>query len=224
MLYTKAVDNVWNIFMLLQKIVIALLVLPFLAACSSLPSGGSVSTTPNSIQTFLPGDYVGQSSRGELFHSIVRLDVPAFGGEVFYHHISTESLRGPAVQQKVYRFEEGGKLMRSTVILGSGDVLPDEKTLTEKVSALTEEQLLRFPDDCRFEWRGAADGFIAEVSRDKCSYDSPAFGGLVSPEMEYQLNRCGLAVIEGIYRQDGSPVFPPLNTNNKRVNEKLEGC
>lgn len=210
----------------LIKILVSFFVFLSIAACATFQSDkSSVSTnTLENIQAFLPGDYVGMSSRGEVYHSIIELDVPAFGGEVFYHHISTESLRGPAMQRKIYRFEDAGQTMRSTVVLGEGEAIADLQALPRQLNSLSEEQLLRFPDGCRFQWRSEVDGFVAEVKRDVCSYDSPAFGGLVSPEMQYRLSACGLAINEGIYRQDGSPVFPPSITDNKRTSASFEDC
>lgn len=208
----------------LRKTLFSLFVLLPMAACSSLQPDENTQAHLSNIQALLPGDYVGMTSRGEVYHSIAQLQVPEFGGEVFYHHISTQSLRGPAVQRKVYRFDESGKRMRSTVLLGSGDVFADAQTMTGKLRTLTEEQVLRFPDGCQFQWSSAADGFVAEVRRATCSYESPAFGGLVSPEMTYQLSRCGLNIREGIYRQDGSPVFPPSIIDGQRVNPAADGC
>jgi hypothetical protein len=159
-----------------------------------------------------------------VYHSIAQLNVPEFGGEVFYHHISTTSLRGPAAQRKIYRFDESGQRMRSTVLLDMGTGFGDAQSMALELSQLAEESLLRFPESCQFQWSPAADGFTAEVKRETCRYESPAFGGRVSPEMTYQLSRCGLVISEGIYREDGSPVFPPSTIDNRRVASKAGDC
>ncbi len=208
---------------LLQKILLILFIL-LLAGCSTPLSVKGSQFDLLELQGLLLGDYVGMGSRGEVFHSIIQLQVPEFGGNVFYHHISTESLRGSAWQRKVYLFDESGKQMKSTVLLGSGDWITGTQSMASALGALTEEQLLRFPDGCQIRWSKSADVFVAEVSRDRCSYESPAFGGLVSPEMEYRLTRCGLAIDEGIYRQNGSPVFPPSSINARRINPEVEEC
>ncbi len=213
-----------NIIIFLQKILALPIGVLLLVACthSQVDKGSELDLV--SLQSMLVGDYVGTGSRGEVYHSIIQLQVPEFGGNVFYHHVSTESLRGPAWQRKVYLFDDTGEKMKSTVLLGTSEGLDDDQSIATTLSALTEEQLLRFPDSCKIQWRKTADVFIAEVSRDRCSYESPAFGGLVSPEMQYQLTRCGLAISEGIYRQDASPVFPPSSLDARRINPEVEGC
>ena len=181
-------------------------------------------TPPANLQALLTGDYIGQTSRGEVYHSIVKLDVPQFGGEIFYHHISLHSLRGPVFQRKIYRFDDSGNRMRSTVLLGPADGFTDEQALAESLNELPEESLLRFPDACQFLWTSAEGNYKAEVRRERCSYESPAFGGLVSPEMTYVLSECGLVIQEGIFREDNTPVFPPSKTDNRRANAKTGDC
>lgn len=202
---------------------IAFLALLLVAACSAPPSEEASRSDMDGLRALLPGEYSGMGGKGPVYHSIAQLQVPQFGGKVFYHHISTISPRGPAVQRKIYAFDEGGNRMGSTVVLGSGAVFEDAESMAEALNALPEKQLLRFPDGCKFQWQRAGDDFVAQVSRETCSYESPAFGGLVSPEMTYTLSRCGLDIQEGIYRQDGSPVFPPSAINAKRVNAAT-GC
>lgn len=202
----------------------SLTMLLLLAACSTTQPEERSQLDLAGLQALLPGNYVGMGSRGEVFHSIIQLQVPKFGGNVFYHHISTESLRGPAWQRKVYLFDDAGQQMQATVLLGTSDGLADNQSIVKTLSALTEEQLLRFPDGCQIQWSTATDMFVANVSRDNCTYDSPAFGGLVSPEMQYQLTRFGLVISEGIYRQDGSPVSPVSSIDAKRLNSEAEDC
>lgn len=194
-----------------------------LVACSTQRLSEHSQSSLANIQALLPGDYIGTTSRGKVYHSIVQLQVPDFGGDIFYHHISTESLRGPATQRKIYLFDDSGQQMRSTVLLGRGEAFTDNQTMARKLNKLTKEQLLRFPDGCQFQWASAADGFVAKVRRSKCSYESPAFGEIVSPEMVYQLNRCSLAISEGIFREDGSPVFQPSISDNRRVDPEANG-
>ena len=193
-------------------------------ACSPVPQNDISPSNLTNPQSLLAGDYIGKTSRGEVYHSIVKLNVPRFGGDIFYHHISLESLRGPVFQRKVYAFDESGRQMRSTVLLGPADAFVDEQTLAESLNRLPEESLLRFPDACQFQWMNAEDRYKAVVRRDRCSYESPAFGGFVSPEMEYSLDECGLVIKEGIFREDKSPIFPPSTTNNRRTNTKTDEC
>lgn len=205
-------------------LILASMALPLTACTMPQQRGGMAQPPLAQIQQLLPGDYVGKTSRRDVYHSIAALDVPAFGGRVFYHHISVTSLRGPAAQRKIYVFDESGAKMRSTVVLGSGAVFTDAQTMAQTLNALTEDQLLRFPDGCQFQWTARPGGFTATVSREECSYDSPAFGGMVSPEMTYQLSACVFAVREGIYRADGSPVFPPSASDNQRVGAAPGAC
>ena len=193
-------------------------------ACSPPPQSEISPSHLSNIQSLLSGDYVGMSSRGQIYHSIVKLNVPQFGGDVFYHHISLESLRGAAFQRKVYSFDDSGRQMRSTVLLGPSDGFSDEQTLAEDLNGLAEESLLRFPEACQFLWTTTTGGYKAVVRRDRCSYASPAFDGLVSPEVEYTLGACGLVIDEGIFREDGSPVFPPSITDNRRTDSKTDAC
>ena len=193
-------------------------------ACSPAPQSETSQSNEPSLQSLFIGDYIGKTSRGEVYHSIIKLNVPQFGGDIFYHHISLKSLRGPGFQRKIYKFDDSGRHMRSTVLLGPSDAFIDEQTLAESLNRLPEKSLLRFPNDCQFLWTSTKDDYRAVVRRDKCSYESPAFGGFVSPDMEYKLSDCGLVITEGIYREDGSPVFPPSMTNNRRANSKTNKC
>lgn len=188
-------------------------------ACAPPQGEISQSNLPN-IQTLLVGDYIGMTDKGEVYHNIAKLHVPQFGGDIFYHHISRDSLGGPAMFRKIYAFDESGKQMRSIVLRGRNEVFVDEQTMTRKLNELTESSLLRFPEGCQFQWISTAEGFVGAVFRDKCSYESPAFGGLVSPEVAYKLSDCGLDISETILFADDSPVFPPSTTNNRRISAK----
>lgn len=210
--------------MTLSKILSVSFVLLSMAACSATPSDENTRSNLTRIQDLLPGDYIGSTGGGDVYHSIVHLQVPKFGGDVFYHHISLQSLHGPAAFQKIYVFDESSKRMKSTVVLGRGQVFIDKETMVRRLNDLTEAELLRFPDGCQFQWAASADGFVAEVGRRKCSYDSPAFGGAVSPQVEYQLTRCSLSITEGIFREDGSSVIPLSTTYNRRVSPIAERC
>ncbi|MEM9530134.1 MAG: hypothetical protein AAGA23_04395 [Pseudomonadota bacterium] len=207
-------------------LLIALLVaLACMASCSrpAQPSTDAVVA----IQALLPGDYLGEGSRGTVYHRIVPLQVPAFGGQIYYHHISMESFGGPAAQRKFYAFDRADQTMRSTVVLKSGVTLDSNWDMALKLTQLTEEDLLKFPDSCRFEWTAADGAYVGRVERQRCSYSSPAFGGKVSPAMTYRLTPCGLAIQEAIYREDGSPVFPPADVENRRIQEvgkEAAGC
>jgi len=206
-----------------RSIALGFLVSLGLSACSEPGAEQSAAFDLAKLQSLLPGDYVGEGSRGKVYHTIAKLELPAFGGTVFYHHISLEGLRGPAAQRKIYRFDPDGKKMKSTVLLGTGDVFDDPQSLEAKLNTLPEETLLRFPDSCKLHWSSDAKDFIAEVSREDCSYESAAFGGTVSPEMTYRLNACSFDVKEAIYRENGEPTFPPSAFNNRRV-DAAQGC
>ncbi|MEM7569813.1 MAG: hypothetical protein AAF337_08455 [Pseudomonadota bacterium] len=176
------------------------------------------------IKDLLPGDYAGMMSRGKVYHTIARLQVPDFGGEVFYHHISMEAVRGPALQRKFYVFNEAGDRMRSTVLLDVGMPFPDDQAMATAIAGAAKDRLLTFPESCDIQWSKSESGFTARVFQDKCTYDSVAFKGPVSPEMTYQLSPCALKIDEGIYRPDGSPVFPPSSADNKRVGDGASAC
>ncbi|MEM1089035.1 MAG: hypothetical protein AAGI67_01525 [Pseudomonadota bacterium] len=185
--------------------------------CWSFSQANDQADSLAAIQALLPGDYLGEGSRGPVYHRIVPLRVPTLGGQIFYHHISTESFGGPAAQRKFYAFEGTDLIMRSTVLLESGVTLDSNWDMALQLTQVTEEKLLRFPDGCRFQWHDDDGDFVARVDRSVCSYDSPAFGGRVSPEMTYRLTPCDLAIAEGIYREDGRPVFPPSDITNRRM-------
>jgi len=169
------------------------------------------------VQRLLPGEYVGRMSRGDVYHKVAKLNVPAFGGTIFYHHISLDSAGGPALQRKFYRFDEGGARMKSTVLLGTGDVFTDTQSLEETLANMPEDKLLRFPDACKISWSVKDGAFVGQVFREDCQYDSPAFGGPVSPEMTYRVTQCAFAINEAIYRENGEPVFPPSSAVNARM-------
>ena len=193
-------------------------------ACSPAPQSEISQSNFIGIQSLLLGDYIGMTRSGEVYHSIIKLQVTQFGGNILYHHISRESLGGAAEQRKIYAFNENGTEMRSTVLRGRGEVIVDEQTMVHKLDGLTEGDLLRFPDGCQFQWQKTDDGFVANVHRNKCSYESPAFGGVVRPDVEYRLSPCGLGISEGFFREDDSPVFPPSAIMNRRVNPKTNEC
>lgn len=176
------------------------------------------------VQKLLPGRYLGQGRSGPVFHSITRVNVPELGGDVFYHHVSTASFGGPSVQRKYYRFESGGRSMRSTVLIQPGVAMGAPGELKQSLGSLPEEALLKFPPGCVFEWDRTDDGYVARLPDGECGYDSPAFGGPVMPQMTYQLGRCGLKISEAIFREDGSPVFPPSNIWSQRQGVDSDGC
>ena len=193
-------------------------------ACSPAPQSEISQSNYSGIQSLLTGDYIGMTSNGEIYHRIVKLQVPKFGGNILYHHISRDALGGAAEQRKIYALNERGTEMRATFLLGRGEVFVDEQTMARKLSELTEDDLLRFPDGCQLQWKKTEDGFVADVHRDRCSYESPAFGGVVRPEMKYKLNPCELEISEGFFREDDSPVFPPSAILNRRVTPQTSDC
>lgn len=195
--------------------------------CTQTDRIDPVSTALAPIHELLPGDYLGQGPRGDVYHRIVKLEISEFDGEVFYHHVSRQNFGGEAFQKKYYVFDSAGRTMHSTVILGTESMPDGLVALAAMISGLAEDQLLRFPDDCRFVWSEAGGAFTAELTQDRCSYDSPAFGAWVTPQMTYQLDSCGLEISEAMYRRDGSPVFPPGKADNRRQTrngQTLSGC
>ena len=75
------------------------------------------------IVAALPGRYAGPASGGTIYHKIVRIDAPQFGGDtVFYHQISRDGFDSTApTQQKIYVFDRSPQrafnVMRSYVFL-----------------------------------------------------------------------------------------------------------
>lgn len=198
-----------------------------MSGCSQTTKGGADADDLLSVQRLLPGDYLGQGPRGDVYHRLVKLEIPALGGPVFYHHVSREGFGGPAFQRKYYVFDAAGKTMRSTVVLGADTMPQDLGELAKTIASFSESQVLRFAEDCRFVWTDTGGGFAAELTQDRCAYESPAFGGWVNPRMTYQLDPCVFAISEAMYRRDGSPVFPPGSTQNRRLAPKPDsskGC
>ncbi|MEM9878530.1 MAG: hypothetical protein AAF862_04535, partial [Pseudomonadota bacterium] len=144
-------------FLLLTFAALALL------ACSETAPDKPAQPNLLDIQRLLPGEYVGQMSRGDVYHKVAKLEVPAFGGTVFYHHISLVSAGGPALQRKVYHFDDSGARMKSTVLLGTGDVFTDSDAMAETLENMPEDKLLRFPDACQITWSVEADAFVGQV-------------------------------------------------------------
>ena len=63
----------------------------------------------------LPGRYSGPAADGRLFHKIVPIVAPQFGGDtVFYHQISRDGFDSLApFQQKIYVFDRSTGLLRA---------------------------------------------------------------------------------------------------------------
>ena len=103
-----------------------------LAACAGAPRpsepAGGVAAAPLDVElreilALLPGRYTGPGTGGPMFHKIVPIVAPQFGGDtVFYHQISRDGFDSTAPsQQKIYVFDRAPdrsvNLMRSYVFL-----------------------------------------------------------------------------------------------------------
>ena len=126
-------------------------------ACSPASKNEISPSNLSKLQSLLAGDYIGKTRDGEVYHSIVKLNVPWFGGDIFYHHISLEALRGPIFQRKVYAFQDSGPQMRSTVLLG-----PAMGLLTNKLSLKASIACLRRVY-CGFQMRVNFNGRVPKV-------------------------------------------------------------
>ncbi len=75
----------------------------------------SVETELREILALLPGRYSGPAADGRLFHKIVPIVAPQFGGDtVFYHQISRDGFDSLApFQQKIYVFDRSTGLLRA---------------------------------------------------------------------------------------------------------------
>ena len=65
---------------------------------------------------------------------------------------------------------------------------------------------MAFPDSCAFRWRGDGAGFTGVVARETCQYDSPGFGQLVQPEMQYRVTDQTFEWAETLSGADGTPL------------------
>ncbi|MCU0759468.1 MAG: CpcT/CpeT family chromophore lyase [Steroidobacteraceae bacterium] len=167
------------------------------------------------ILALLPGRYEGPAPGGRLYHKIVPIVAPQFGGDtVFYHQISRDGFDSTVpFQQKVYVFDRARdrafNRMRSYVFFpkqGYANLEQDPAAL----NALQPGMLMNFPIECAIRWeRGAAPGqYRARVRREQCSYDSAAFRQRISPELTYELARDAFAIEDILYGEDGRPLFP----------------
>ncbi len=188
-----------------------------IVGCAKTPSASREASLANLLQ----GDFVGEVGERKMYHRIRMLTVPSLGGEVIYHHISTEAVGGAAAQRKVYRLSADNSSMSSVVPLTNGMAFENDAAMVKNLENLPDEVLLRFPEQCAFRWKSIDGVFIGEVSRDICSYSSPAFDGTVNPEMRYEVTECSLKIYEGIFRPNGEPVFPPLEVSNARQGDDL---
>lgn len=167
------------------------------------------------IVAALPGRYSGPANGGTIYHKIVRIDAPQFGGDtVFYHQISRDGFESQApFQQKVYVFDRSptrnANVMRSWVFFpkqGYANFEQDAAALKTVQPAM----LMNFPVECAIRWsRGEAPGqFYARVRRGQCSFDGVAFKQRITPEMTYLLEREAFSIEDILYGENGQPLFP----------------
>lgn len=193
------------------------------AATTAQPTAGQLHAELTQILAALPGVYAGQApdpanptKQIAVFHKIVRVDAPQFGGDaVFYHQISRDDADSTApAQRKIYVFDRNPKraynAMRAFVFAhgqGSANLERDAAAL----QALDPAKLLNFPLACAIRWSRdeARKAFVAQVRREACSYESPAFKQRISPQLTYVLTKNGFAFEDVLYGADGNPLSPP---------------
>ena len=175
----------------------------------------SVETELREILALLPGRYSGPAADGRLFHKIVPIVAPQFGGDtVFYHQIARDGFDSTApLQQKIYVFDRSPdrsvNLMRSYVFLpkqGYANLEQDAAALRSVQPAM----LMNFPLECAIRWsRGESPGqFVARVRPEKCSFQGVAFKQKISPEMTYVIDRDSFSIEDVLYGENGQPLFP----------------
>ncbi len=214
---------------LVESVLLLLALVMTLSACSMGPSRSRAEFGADSWQAhrWLPGHYLGESPTGPVYHQIVALDIPELGGAVFYHHISRVGFGLASFQRKFYRFDQSGQVMRSTVVLPAGENLGGNDSLKKFLSQLSDKDVLTFSPQCLFRWSAGESGLTAQLAAEHCAYNSPAFGGTISPQMTYQLDPCSLSIDEALFRDSGEPVFPPSSIYNRRVSpsgQPVDGC
>lgn len=167
------------------------------------------------IVAALPGRYSGPANGGAIYHKIVRIDAPQFGGDtVFYHQISRDGFDSPApFQQKVYVFDRSpartANVMRSWVFFPKQGYANFERD-PAALKSVQPAMLMNFPVECAIRWsRGEAPGqFYARVRRGQCSFDGVAFKQRITPEMTYVLERDAFSIEDILYGENGQPLFP----------------
>lgn len=167
------------------------------------------------ILALLPGRYTGPGTGGPMFHKIVPIVAPQFGGDtVFYHQISRDGFDSTAPsQQKIYVFDRAPD--RSVNLMRSYVFLPKQgyANLEQDAAALRSVQpsmLMNFPIECAIRWsRGEAAGqFVARVRPEHCSFQGVAFKQRISPEMTYVIDRDSFSIEDVLYGENGQPLFP----------------
>jgi hypothetical protein len=167
------------------------------------------------IVAALPGRYSGPANGGTIYHKIVRIDAPQFGGDtVFYHQISRDGFDSQApFQQKVYVFDRSpartANVMRSWVFFPKQGYANFERDAAA-LKSVQPAMLMNFPVECAIRWsRGEAPGqFFARVRRGQCSFDGVAFKQRITPEMTYLLERDAFSIEDILYGENGQPLFP----------------
>ncbi len=170
------------------------------------------------LAELLPGYYLGENNGEKIYHKIAPITAPGLGEVVFYHQISREGFDGAPMQQKIYIIAPGEKRMRSLVIATDNEKYRNLETQLLLAFRLHAEAFLQFPDVCDFEWTREDGTYIGRVYPDVCGYESPAFGGVINPDMKYQLNEKEFVLTETLFRADGQPLFPTTSVVSERVN------
>lgn len=169
----------------------------------------------------LPGYYIGESDGDKVFHKIVPITAPRLGEVVFYHQISREGFDGAPMQQKIYIVAPGGKRMKALVVSTDSEKYRNLEKQLMAAFRLRADSFLQFPDVCSFVWTRQGDSYIGRVDPSVCEYESPAFGGPISPDMTYKVNDSEFVLIETLFRADGQALFPTTNIVSKRVGRTI---
>lgn len=161
-----------------------------------------------SLMQLLPGHYEASYEGHAVYHKIVVIEAPNLGKQVLYHQISREGFDGTPVQQKIYTLNSSGDGMGALVVTGDNAKYQNLETKPQLSADLEPQEFLQFPSECDFAWTPEPDGYLGRVEPAQCQYESPAFGGLISPSMTYRLTVTDLAITETLSRANGEPVFP----------------
>lgn len=160
------------------------------------------------LAELLPGRYAAPYDGQTVYHKIVAIEAPQLGDQVLYHQISREGFDGAPLQQKIYVLSPGGDAMHALVVSEDGAKYQNLEMNPQLSARLDAATFLQFPSACDFVWTVEEGGYLGRVEPEQCQYESPAFGGTISPSMTYRLSAAELAITETLFRADGEPVFP----------------
>jgi hypothetical protein len=160
----------------------------------------------------LPGEYAGTADMRNggperVVHKIAAIDLPQFGRHVLYYQLGQDS--ETALQQKVFVFDRGaaGQSVRMRAYYAAPGKMPANfAQRPADWASLDPAELMAFPESCAFRWRADGAGFTGVVTRETCQYDSPGFGQLVQPEMQYRVTDQTFEWTETLFGADGTPL------------------